>query len=82
MAKVLISVSDDLLRLIDRRAKARGTSRSAYLAELARRDVRSRPDASAVEAIRRARELCTHGGVDTEPDIDSTEYIRRMRDAR
>jgi metal-responsive CopG/Arc/MetJ family transcriptional regulator len=35
MAKVLVSLNDTLLRRIDRIAKDRGHSRSAYLAELA-----------------------------------------------
>lgn len=39
MAKVLVSVDAALLRRIDRAAKARGLSRSAYLAQLAARDL-------------------------------------------
>jgi len=38
MAKVLVSLNDALLRRVDRIAKARGLSRSAYLAQLAERD--------------------------------------------
>src|SRR5687768_14886878 len=37
--KVLVSLDDRLLRRIDRAAKERGLSRSAYLAELAERDL-------------------------------------------
>lgn len=39
MAKVLISVDPSLLGRIDRAAKARGLTRSAYLAELAAKDL-------------------------------------------
>lgn len=41
MAKVLISLPDDLLARIDARAKALGESRSGYLRQLAERDLPS-----------------------------------------
>lgn len=81
MAKVLVSLNDALLRRIDRIAKARGLSRSAYLAELAERD------ATRVEGpgtSRTARRALAHldqlfaGG----PVEDSTSAIRAERDAR
>jgi hypothetical protein len=82
MAKVLVSFDDALLRRIDRIAKARGLTRSGYLAELAARDVDSAkgPGASpsAQRAIKRLRELFAenpHPG-------DSTQWIREMRDSR
>ena len=75
------SLNDGLLRRIDRIAKARGLSRSAYLAELAQRDAaRSEgPGASrtAQRALTRLDELFAGGPAD-----DSTLAIRAERDAR
>jgi hypothetical protein len=39
MAKVLVSINEALLARINRAAEARGLSRSAYLAQLAARDL-------------------------------------------
>jgi metal-responsive CopG/Arc/MetJ family transcriptional regulator len=81
MAKVLVSLNDALLRRVDRIAKARGLSRSAYLSELAERDAaRSEgPGArrSARRALSRLDELFASG-----PAEDSTILIRAERDAR
>ena len=80
--KVLVSFEEGLLRRIDRTAKSRGLTRSAYLAELAARDLDAGkgPGASptAQHAIRRLKELFAenpHPG-------DSTQWIREMRDSR
>ena len=81
MAKVLDSLDDVLLRRVDRIAKARGLSRSAYLAELAERDVARTEGPGATRAARRALsrldELFSAGPVE-----DSTAAIRAERDAR
>ena len=81
MSKVLISLSDALLRRVDRIAKARGLSRSAYLAQLAERDAArwEGPGASptARRALSRLDELFAGGPVE-----DSTLAIRAERDAR
>jgi metal-responsive CopG/Arc/MetJ family transcriptional regulator len=81
MAKVLVSLDDVLLRRVDRIAKARGLSRSAYLAELAERDVARTEGPGATRAARRALsrldELFSAGPVE-----DSTAAIRAERDAR
>jgi metal-responsive CopG/Arc/MetJ family transcriptional regulator len=81
MAKVLVSLNDTLLRRIDRIAKARGLSRSAYLAELAERDAARHKGPGATRAARRALarldELFARG-----PAEDSTAAIRDERDAR
>lgn len=81
MAKVLVSLNDALLRRIDRIAKSRGLSRSAYLAELAERDAArsSGPGATpaARHALARLDELFTGSPAD-----DSTVAIRAERDAR
>jgi metal-responsive CopG/Arc/MetJ family transcriptional regulator len=81
MAKVLVSLNDTLLRRIDRIAKGRGLSRSAYLAELAERDAARSEGPGTTRAARRALsrldELFADG-----PREDSTEAIRAERDAR
>ena len=81
MAKVLVSLNDALLRRVDRIAKARGLSRSAYLAELAERDAARAEGPGATRAARRALsrldELFAAAPVD-----DSTEAIRAELDAR
>jgi hypothetical protein len=81
VAKVLVSLNDALLRRVDRIAKSRGLSRSAYLAELAERDASRTGGPGATPAARRALarldELFT-GGMRG----DSTDAIRAERDAR
>lgn len=81
MAKVLVSLNDALLRRVDRIAKARGLSRSAYLAELAERDAARCGGPGASRAARRALgrlDRLFAGG----PVEDSTVAIRSERDAR
>ena len=81
MAKVLVSLSDALLRRVDRIAKARGLSRSAYLAELAERDAARSRGPGAGRPAQRALSLLDElfaGG----PAEDSTIAIRAARDAR
>lgn len=79
--KVLVSLDDRLLRRIDRAAKDRGLSRSAYLAELAQRDLglARGPGASwqAQAALRRVDRLFTR-----LPHDDPVGAIRAERDAR
>jgi metal-responsive CopG/Arc/MetJ family transcriptional regulator len=81
MAKVLVSLNETLLRRVDRIAKGRGLSRSAYLAELAERDVARSEGPGTTRVARRALsrldELFAAG-----PREDSTEAIRAERDAR
>ena len=81
VAKILVSLDDTLLRRIDRLARSRGLSRSAYLAQLAQRDLARLcgPGSSpaARRAIARLDELFAAGPVE-----DSTATIRAERDAR
>lgn len=81
MAKVLVSLNDALLRRIDRVAKARGLSRSAYIAELGERDVARwegpGTSSTARRALSRLDELFAGG-----PAEESTAAIRAERDAR
>jgi hypothetical protein len=80
VTKVLVSLDDALLRRIDQTAKARGLTRSAYLAGLAEHDTtRSAPGATpaARRALARLDELFADS-----PTEDSTAAIRRERNAR
>lgn len=76
MAKVMVSMPDDLLERLDRRARERGTTRSGLLQELTEREV------SAEEEQRRRRiiEILNepvegHGG-------KSAALVRDLRDSR
>lgn len=79
--KVLVSIEESLLRRIDRAAKARGMTRSAYLAELAERDLQTvrGPGASPSvrAAMRRLDELFARN-----PTGDAAAAIRAERDTR
>jgi len=81
VAKVLVSLDDALLRRVDRIAKARGLSRSGYLAELAERDAARSEGPGTSRAARRALarldDLFRGGRLE-----DSTAAIRAERDAR
>jgi predicted transcriptional regulator len=73
----MISLPDDLLSRIDREAARRGSSRSAFLREAARRELGARdPDAfSAALERSRARFACAGR-------FESADVIRAQRDAR
>jgi Ribbon-helix-helix protein, copG family len=78
MAKVLVSFDDKLLKRIDRAAKARGKSRSGYLAWLAESQVGGPGKRPVVrKAIRDLDRLFANA-----PAGDSTEAVRAGRDAR
>ena len=81
MAKVLISLDDKLLRRVDRAARARGLSRSGYLAHLASEDLaRTRGpgrEPAARRALARLDELFA-----SSPSGDYTAAVRAQRDAR
>lgn len=81
MVKVLISLNDALLRRVDRIAKARGLSRSAYLAQLAERDAARSEGPGSTRAARRALSHLDKLFV-ASPIEDSTHAIRAERDAR
>lgn len=81
MVKVLVSLEDSLLRQIDRRARRNGLSRSAYLAQLAARDVAREKGPGVAPAAREAL-----GRLDAlfagSPEGDSTAAIREERNRR
>lgn len=77
MPKVMISMSDELLERVDREAGARGTTRSAFLQEAARREL-GWPDPAKIDAaLARGRDALA----DAE-GFESAELIRDQRDAR
>jgi len=77
MSKVMVSLPEELLQQIDAEARRRSVSRSALLAEAARREL-DRPDRGAVdEAIRRSERRFENAG-----SFDSAELVRRDRDDR
>jgi predicted transcriptional regulator len=77
MAKVLISMPDDLLERIDREAGARGSNRSRFLQDAARREL-GWPSSDALEAaLTRGREALAIVG-----SFESAEVIREQRLAR
>jgi metal-responsive CopG/Arc/MetJ family transcriptional regulator len=75
MAKVMVSLPDELLERIDRRARARQESRSGFLRELAERELDSeaRRERSGIEAL--LGEPVRLGG-------DAARLIRRDRRSR
>ena len=77
MAKVMISLPDQVLERIDREARRRGTSRSALLQHAALREL-GRPDPDTFdEALARSRKRFANAG-----RFDAAALIRAERDAR
>jgi predicted transcriptional regulator len=77
MAKVMISMPDDLLDRIDREAERRHSSRSALLQEAARHEL-GWPDPAAIDAaVSRARKALAGAG-----SFESAALVRAERDAR
>jgi Arc/MetJ-type ribon-helix-helix transcriptional regulator len=77
MARVLISMPDELLERIDRQVQQAGGSRSGFLQDAARRQL-GWPDPAVFDAaLARGREALADAG-----SFDSTEFIRADRDAR
>ena len=79
MVKVLISLPDDLLDRIDREAQSRGSNRSRFLQEAARREL-GWPGADVLDAaLERGRKaLATAGSFES---ADVIRIDRRIRDA-
>jgi metal-responsive CopG/Arc/MetJ family transcriptional regulator len=77
MAKVMVSLPDDLLHEIDAAAHRRSTSRSAFLAAAARRELTRRdPEAMAAAIARSERRF------EQSSEFDSAKLVRADRDAR
>lgn len=81
VAKVLISVPDDLLGQIDARAKALEQSRSGYLRQLAEADLEDQSKRQA--EVKRLLALIREDAVNSDaPMRDGAQMIREMRDSR
>jgi hypothetical protein len=81
VGKVLVSFEDALLRRIDRAARSRGLTRSAYLAQLAERDAANAEGPGKNPAVRAALEELDQLLAGT-PSEDSTAAVRAERRAR
>ncbi len=77
MAKVMISLPDELLALVDDEARRRSTSRSALLAGAARRELARRDSETVRQAIDRSqRRFARSGG------FEAADLVRADRDSR
>jgi hypothetical protein len=76
-AKVMVSIPDELLTRIDREADERGTTRSGFLQEAARREL-GWPDPERVDAaLNRGRAALAGAG-----SFEAAELIRSERETR
>lgn len=82
MAKVMVSLPDDLLAEVDRRARLRGTTRSGLLAEAARRELERRDPEAMRAAVSRMEVLAERYGWPTQTDLEAEKEERDERDAR
>jgi metal-responsive CopG/Arc/MetJ family transcriptional regulator len=77
MAKVMISLQDDLLRAIDGEAKRRASSRSAFLAAAARHELSRRDPVKVEAAIARSEQRFRSAGA-----FEAADLVRNDRDSR
>jgi hypothetical protein len=75
MARVLISLPDELLERIDAEVERRDTNRSALLRQLAERELRVRDPGAAHAAIERMRARAAGA-----PAFDAADAVRKSRD--
>jgi metal-responsive CopG/Arc/MetJ family transcriptional regulator len=84
VAKVLVSIPDDLLKEVDARAKARGETRSGYLRGLAERDLADQAERRA--EVKRLMDLVRASFTDEElrgdvPRVSAAQMIREDRES-
>jgi len=77
MSKVMVSLPDELLREIDEEAHRRSMSRSALLANAARRELSRRDPDAVAEAIARSERRFRAAG-----PFDAARLVRNDRDSR
>jgi metal-responsive CopG/Arc/MetJ family transcriptional regulator len=77
MAKVMVSLADELLAELDAEAARRSTSRSALLAVAARRELARRDPDRVIAAIERSEQRFRDAGA-----FDAAELVRADRDMR
>jgi metal-responsive CopG/Arc/MetJ family transcriptional regulator len=75
VAKVMISMPDDLLARLDAEARRRGLTRSGFLRELVGRELSTDDDARRETILAILARAENHGG-------GNAEFIRAMRDSR
>ncbi len=81
VAKVMISIPDDLLDRLDLRAKEVGQSRSGLLQHLAERELEDQERGRRKEVKRLMGEI-EGTFTDDEPHVDVAQLIREDRDSR
>lgn len=81
VAKVMISIPDDLLQRVDFHVKTGGETRSGFLQRLAEAELESSEAANRAEA-RRLFDLIKAEFRDDEPHFDAAQLIREDRDSR
>ena len=77
MAKVMVSLKDDLLGEIDAEAQRRHTTRSAFLALAASHELARRDSATVQAAITRSEQRFRGAG-----SFESADLVRDDRDSR
>lgn len=77
MSKVMVSLPAELLAELDAAAKRRSTSRSALLADAARRELRRRDSGEVVAAIARSERRFDSAGT-----FEAADLVRDDRDSR
>ena len=82
MAKVLLSLDEQLLRRIDAAARRRGMSRSGFIAAMARRELSQETGPGAAPAARAALRRLDRIFAGALGAGDSTAAVRAERDAR
>jgi metal-responsive CopG/Arc/MetJ family transcriptional regulator len=80
VAKVLVSVPEDLLREIDARARSLGQSRSEYLRGLAEAEIEE-DERRRREEANRLLDLIKAEFTDDEPPVDVVKLIREDRES-
>ncbi len=80
VAKVLVSIPDDLLREIDLHVEGSGESRSGYLRRLAEADLEAE-ERSGREEAKRIFDQIRAEFRDDEPPIDAAKMIREDRES-
>jgi predicted transcriptional regulator len=75
VAKVMISIPDDLLARLDGQARRRGTTRSGLLRQLAERELTGEDEARGAGIERLLAGAGPHGG-------DAAGHVRAQRRAR
>jgi metal-responsive CopG/Arc/MetJ family transcriptional regulator len=76
MAKVMVSLADDLLAELDAEAARRSMSRSALLATAARRELARRAPDRVAAAIARSEQRFRHAGT-----FEAADLVRADRDS-